>query len=139
MPLLDHFHMPMMEELAWSALHSSWASDIARARNRTWLPRRFRASEQTHVGPRIGIDVVTLERFTPPGGSATTNGGAIATAKATYMAPPVTSTESLSFPDCFEVRVYEGPGSWQLVAAIELISPGNLDREDAHRAFVSKC
>ena len=44
-----------------------------------------------------------------------------------------------AFPDSFEVLVFESEGGTRLVAAIELVSPGNKDR-DAHRqAFAVKC
>jgi hypothetical protein len=44
-----------------------------------------------------------------------------------------------AFPDEFEVRVYEAEGGTRLVAAIELVSPANKDREAYRRAFASKC
>jgi hypothetical protein len=43
------------------------------------------------------------------------------------------------FPDDFEVRVYHREGGNHLVAAIELISPGNKDGPEERRAFAAKC
>ena len=43
------------------------------------------------------------------------------------------------FPDDFEVRVFSSRGGNRLVAAIELISPGNKDRAEERRAFAAKC
>jgi hypothetical protein len=43
------------------------------------------------------------------------------------------------FPDDFEVRVFSNLAGPTLVAAIELVSPGNKDRAEARRAFVVKC
>jgi hypothetical protein len=43
------------------------------------------------------------------------------------------------FPDSFEVRVFSMSGGRTLVAAIELISPGNKDRLDKRQAFAAKC
>ena len=43
------------------------------------------------------------------------------------------------FPDSFEVRIFSTTGGLTLVAAIELISPGNKDRPEERRAFAAKC
>src|SRR5258708_25220908 len=43
------------------------------------------------------------------------------------------------FPDDFEVQVFSGIGGPMLVAAIELVSPGNKDRDETRRAFAAKC
>jgi hypothetical protein len=43
------------------------------------------------------------------------------------------------FPDEFEVRVYEAEGGARLVAAVELVSPANKDRDTHRRAFANKC
>src|SRR5690349_17321078 len=39
----------------------------------------------------------------------------------------------------FEIRVYSTTSSLALVAAIELIGPGNKDRSEERRAFAAKC
>jgi hypothetical protein len=138
MPLMDHFHGPMLDELPWETLHSSWASDLARGLNRRWLRRPFRAMEQTHAGARIEVDVATVERVTA-GTTSATNGGAVATLPRVWTAPAPVCSEPIVFPDTFEVRVFEGPGSWHLVGAIELVSPGNKDTAERRQAFVTKC
>jgi hypothetical protein len=43
------------------------------------------------------------------------------------------------FPDTFEVRIFTTSGGLTLVAAIELVSPGNKDRPEERRAFATKC
>jgi hypothetical protein len=43
------------------------------------------------------------------------------------------------FPDQFEVQIFHEEGGARLVAAIELISPGNKDRPEGRRAFATKC
>ena len=43
------------------------------------------------------------------------------------------------FPETFEVRVLSTDTGPKLVAAIELISPGNKDRPAERRAFATKC
>ncbi len=42
-------------------------------------------------------------------------------------------------PDTFEVRILSTETGPKLVAAIELISPGNKDRATERRAFATKC
>ena len=44
-----------------------------------------------------------------------------------------------AFADAFEVLVFESEGGARLVAAIELVSPGNKDRDSHRRAFAVKC
>ena len=43
------------------------------------------------------------------------------------------------FPDAFEVRIFSTMAGQTLVAAIELISPGNKDRAEQRQAFATKC
>ena len=43
------------------------------------------------------------------------------------------------FPDTFEVRLFSTMAGHTLVAAIELISPGNKDRPEGRRAFAIQC
>lgn len=70
------------------------------------------------------------------GGTAT----AAATMPAKLYAPPAVSFEMPAlFPDSLEVLIYSGEAGPTLVAAIELVSPGNKDREDYRQAFASKC
>jgi hypothetical protein len=42
-------------------------------------------------------------------------------------------------PDTAEVRILDSDAGSRLVAAIELVSPGNKDRPAARQAFVAKC
>jgi hypothetical protein len=141
MPLFDHFRPPVENDLPWDSLHSAWATYIASALNQRWLPRDFIALEHTHVGPRIEIDVGTFERPTPPHGSHSMNngGGGVATLPAVYAPPQALAAIPAVFPDRFEVRVFSRRDGRQLVAAIELVSPGNKDRPEERQAFVAKC
>ena len=43
------------------------------------------------------------------------------------------------FPDDFEVQVFSNMGGPTLVAAIELVSPANKDRDETQRTFAAKC
>jgi hypothetical protein len=138
MPLLDHFHPPVADQLPWESLHSSWATRLADALNERWLPEQFLAVEQAHVGPRVEVDVASFERQ-GAGPTASGNGGAVATLPRTWAPPAPQCTVPAVFLDSFEVRIYSGRGGWTLVGAVELVSPGNKDRPEERRAFVTKC
>ena len=138
MPLRDHFHPPLSDVHPWESFHAAWATEIMRTLNRRVLPAGCFAAAQVHVGSRVEINVATFEQ--DQGLSAETaegNGGGVAVP--TWV-PPVTSLVMPAiFPDEIEVQVFRRTGGATLVAAIELISPGNKDRPQARRAFVAKC
>lgn len=140
MPLLDHFHPPVQGRLPWTSMHSSWATRLADTLNEQWLPAEYIAAEYAHSGPNAEIDVATYERSsaTP---AALPNGPSTATLPPRVWTPPAPQlTMSAAFPESFEVRVFSTTdGGLTLVAAIELISPGNKDRAEERRAFAAKC
>ena len=138
MPLLDHFHAPVKNQFPWDSFHSTWATRLADALNDQWLPPEFIAAEHTHAGSSLEIDVATFER--PSARPVQPNGPAVATLPPPTWAPPAPAqTLAAVFPDSFEVRVFSTSGGLTLVAAIELISPGNKDRPDERQAFAAKC
>jgi Protein of unknown function (DUF4058) len=138
MPLLDHFHPPLVTLRHWESFHAAWATEIMRTLNRKVLPAGCFAEAQVHVGSRVEIDVATFEQEQALSPQATNgNGGGVAVET---WAPPVTSLVMPAlFPDEIEVQVFRTSGGATLVAAIELISPGNKDRPEARRAFTAKC
>jgi hypothetical protein len=138
MPLLDHFHPPLSAVRRWESFHSSWATRIADALTERWLPPNYIAEEQAHLGPSVEIDVATLEQ--EPGLTAGQADGAVATRTPKVWTPPAPDDVLPAvFPDTFEVRVISTDAGPKLVAAIELISPGNKDRAPERRAFAIKC
>ncbi len=138
MPLLDHFHPPVTNQFPWESFHATWITRIADALNDRWLGPDFIAAEHAHAGASLEIDVATFER--PPTRPAQPNGPAVATAAPPTWAPPLPAlTMPAVFPDSFEVRVLSTVGGLTLVAAIEIISPGNKDRADERLAFATKC
>lgn len=138
MPLLDHFRPPVQDILTWEELHGAWAPAIALHLNRKWLPREFVAKGKTHAGPNIEVDVATFQHEQLPGGPLC-NGEGVATLAKSWVPPQPLTTMPVVFPDTFEVKVFSTERGRKLVAAIELVSSGNKDREDKQRAFVSKC
>jgi hypothetical protein len=125
--------------------HLEWISAIKRALNAGLLPRGFYAMvEQVAAG--FQPDVVALERDRPaaaPSGGRRTNparpaGGGVALA----AAPPRVRFTAAAEPERYAARrrrvaVRHGSGD-QVVAIVEVVSPGNKDSRNALRSFVEK-
>jgi hypothetical protein len=62
-------------------------------------------------------------------------------ATATWAPPEPTLTlpAELTEEYTYEVLIYDVSRGRQLVAAVEIVSPGNKDRPDSRQAFVTKC
>jgi hypothetical protein len=141
MPLLDHFHAPLHPGRKWESLHAAWAVGLAETLNQRWLPKEYYAEVQTHARAPVEIDVATYEGVQAAAGSSAGDGIATLTLPAPAWAPPAPALIMPAvFPDTFAVRVFGAePEGLELVAAIELVSPGNKDRPEARRAFAIKC
>lgn len=138
MPLLDHFRPPLYPRRHWESFHATWAGSLADALNQR-LPETYFAEEFTHAGVRLEIDVATYEENVPAPGPSSAD-SATATLPAAVWAPPAPAWSIPAiFLDTFEVRVFAPEGGLTLVAAIELISPGNKDRLEERQAFAAKC
>src|SRR5262249_52325567 len=137
MPLLDHFHPPLLNEHHWESFHSNWATKLADALNEI-LPPEFRAEEHTHLAT-LEIDVATYERSSGHSQTLPNSPGTAAVAAPAWSPPAPARTIPAIFPSTFEVRVIEMSAGLTLAAAIELVSPGNKDRPDTRRAFAAKC
>ncbi len=124
MPLRDHFHPPLSNLRHWESFHAAWATEMVRTLNRNVLPSNCFAEAQVHVGSRVERDVGTF-------------GIGVEVGTYALSAPPLVMPAL--FPDEIEVQVFHMSGGATLVAAIELISPGNKDRPEARRAFAAKC
>jgi hypothetical protein len=136
MPLLDHFHPPLSQRRPWESFHTTWCTALADLLNRDVLPPGYIALEQIHAGAPVEIDVATYEDEAAapagPGGTAT-----LARPVWTPAAPPLVLPAV--FPDGFTVEVRSTEGGRSLVAAVELVSPGNKDRGAKRRLFTAKC
>jgi hypothetical protein len=136
MPLLDHFHPPVSERRSWEGFHGLWAAALVEKLNRDVLADEYFADMQVHVGSPVEVDVATLEesrRVAESGGVATTTRPAVWTPPATDLVVHAV------FPDDIEVQVFTTVTGATLVAAIELVSPGNKDLPETRRAFGAKC
>lgn len=137
MPLLDHFRPPLSDTRHWQSFQARWASAIADELNGQLLPAGYYAEEQVHVGARVEIDVATFERGSTS--EQEMRGGTATLAVAAWAPPAPDSVMPAVFPDVIEVLVFDSESGPTLVAAVELISPGNKDRPDARRAFAARC
>jgi hypothetical protein len=116
MPLFDHFQPPIYPQRQISSFLCNWATRLADFLNER-MTSDFSALEFVRSRSRVWIDIDECEQAVPGPG---------------HTMPTV-------FPDTYEVCVNRTVDSNQLVAAIELISPGNKDRPDQRRAFATKC
>ena len=140
MPLRDHFHAPLAKQRSWEELHGQWPAMMVVSLVPK-LPPGYVAGPRVHLGPYFEIDVASFEKdepaeVAPAGGEPE---GGVATA---VWAPPQPTLEVLTdLPDQdeYEVRVYDLEHDRRLVAAVEIVSPGNKDRPESRRAFVAKC
>jgi hypothetical protein len=106
--------------------------------NQGILPDGYIALEQVNPGAVIEIDVGAFAEETA--GAGQEGEGGVATRPRTVWLP---ATPPLilpgAFPERFTVEVHSTEGGRTLVAAIELVSPGNKDRAVKRRLFASKC
>jgi hypothetical protein len=136
MPLLDHFHPPLAPRRHWESFHVNWAGAIADDLNESLLPEGYFAEEHAKLGPMVEIDVATFADQEP---SAPRSGGTATLPPRAWTPPAPLMVVPAAFPDAFEVLVFDGEGGARLVAAIELVSPANKDRDTHRRAFAIKC
>lgn len=138
MPLLDHFHPPISERRSWEGFHGLWAACIVEKLNRDVLAAEFYADMQVHIGGQIEVDIATLAETPDMAPRPTTS--ATAVLEAPVWTPPTTTLSIPTvFPDDIEVQVFATAAGATLVAAIELVSPGNKDRPETRRMFTAKC
>jgi hypothetical protein len=139
MPLRGHFRPPLDDLRHWEGFHATWPVMIV-ALLRRRLPPRYSAEPRVHSGASAEIDVTTFEKegeaiLTADGND---NGG-IATAVWAPPRPTLAVVTDLPAQDVYEVLVYDEKRRCRLVAAVEIVSPGNKDRPEHRRAFVAKC
>lgn len=145
MPLYDHFHGPFAWR-PWESFHSRWCVAICDDLNRR-LPKRFVADAPIHLGSAISADVAEYEKRNGhehanglPGNGPGENGGVAIAAEAVAYAPPATGLSMpTDFPTELLIQVRDTTRQYRVVAVIELVSPGNKDREEYRNQFAAKC
>lgn len=138
MPLLDHFHPPLAGHRHWEGFHGWWAAAMARKLNEEFLPPDFFAEFQVTLGTRVEVDVATFKE-NGESGAPCCDGTATAVCTRAYAPPTPVAVMPAVFPDDFAVHVFSSAAGPTLVAAIELVSPGNKDRAETRRAFAIRC
>src|SRR5215213_2061663 len=134
MPLRDHFRPPMDDVVSWEEFHGQWPANIVK-QLRQLLPAGYVAGPRVHLGALVEVDVSTYGKDAPSGGHTDEGGGGVATAVWAPAAPSVAVEAPLPDYDEYEVRVYDARKGRRLVAAIEIVSPGNKDRPESRNAF----
>lgn len=119
MPLLDHFHPPLLGSRHWEGFYGQWAAVLSEALHKA-LPQEYFAEFQMTRGTRIESEVAAY-------------------IEDNWLDRLPTAVIPALFPDDFEVQVFSNMAGPTLVAAIEFVSPGNKDRDETRRAFTAKC
>jgi hypothetical protein len=146
MPLYDHFHRPLSETHQWVSFHTQWGSCIAANLNRR-LPKRFLAEAPFSLGLFASADVAEVDQ-SPKGGNGPASGlvpaGAgggvgVAVEPVLYTPPETDLTMAADFPEDILVEIRDLHRARQVLAVVELVSPGNKDDEEARESFAGKC
>lgn len=139
MPLRDPFRPPLDNVASWEELHGGWPMVIVQQLKKR-LPAGYVAGPHVHSGSQVEIDIAAYERDDAAATfDAHGNGGGVATAVWAPPAPSVAVETELPDYDEYEVRIYDARRNRRLVAAIEIVSPGNKDRPESRNAFIAKC
>ena len=137
MLLRDHFRPPVERRHCWDELHGGWPMVIVQTLFPR-LPEGYVAAPGVHLGAAFEIDVSAYVQDEPVAGPTPGVGGGVAVAAHARQQPTLTMETEWPDQDEYEVRIYDERHGRRLVAAIELISPGNKDRPQSRRAFVGK-
>ena len=138
MPLRDHFRPPVSRAASWEGFHGGWPMVIIQ-QLRTKLPLGYVAEPRVHLGSVFEIDVSTFEDDAVPFTGRSAGDGGVATATWAPTEPSLAVETTLPDQYEYEVLVYDLNRGRQLVAAVELVSPGNKDRPESRNVFVAKC
>jgi hypothetical protein len=105
MPLLDHFHPPLLGQRHWEAFHGWWAAAIAGRLNEQLLPPEYFAEFEVTLGTRVEVDVAT---FTEDGGphQPPADGGTTTVETLSWAPPQPVAVMPAVFPDDLEVKVF---------------------------------
>jgi hypothetical protein len=115
--------------------HQAWTIEIINVLNDGLLPTDFMAlAEQVISGPIP--DVVTLQ-WKPRGDNSSARSGGVAVADAPPQARFITSAEAERYASrANQIQIRHGLG--EIVAVIEIVSPGNKGSQHAMRTFTEK-
>jgi len=139
MPLLDHFRPPVKSRGSWEGFYGGWPATIIQDLIKV-LPDNYIAEPRVHLGSALEVENGTFGTDDLDEAQISHDGsGSVATANWAPHAPTLSlDVDPTEFHE-YEVLFFDTNCTRQLVAAIELASPANMDRPKSQRAFVSKC
>lgn len=117
--------------------HHSWIEEISRALNKGLLPPEYYALSEQIAGS-VGPDVLTLQKPTEPSVSLEDpRGGLVVT-----RTPPKVRFRARAEPDRYAAKAkaitIRHRSNHQVIAIVEIVSPGNKSNRHGVRAFVEK-
>jgi len=138
MPLRDHFRPPISKKSSWEGFHGMWPGEMVRSLL-SHLPEGYVAEPRVHLGNLYELDVNAYrDDFQDTAWSEDLEGrGGVSTSARKLGKPLLTLEADLS--EEYEVLVFDESRNRHLVAAVEIVSPGNKARPGSRRAFVAKC
>ena len=118
--------------------HLAWIAELRKALNGGLLPPGFYAmSEQ--VSADANVDVLTLERMGPNAPNSSSGGGVTSVLDAPPQVEVVAvGSEAEQYAALRRTLVIRHASGDRVVALIEIVSPGNKDRELSVQQFVDK-
>jgi len=118
MPLRDHFRPPVWKQASWEGIHAMLTGMITYDLSKI-LPDDYAVEPRVELGPYFEMDEAGAE---------------------TVALPHIIDSELENVAEyAYEVLIFDRSSNNKLVAAVELVSPGNKHRPEARQAFVSKC
>jgi hypothetical protein len=116
--------------------HQAWTIALRNALNKDVLPKGYFAMAEQFTDGLIP-DVVTLERFPVPNGAPVTAGGGVAVAETPPKARFTYSVETELYATKANRILIRAPYG-EVVAVIEIISPGNKSNRHELESFIEK-
>jgi hypothetical protein len=119
------------------AFHHDWITELSRALNRGLLPPEYYALTEQIVGG-LGPDVLTLRRPADDGSATAVPSGGIAL----EVAPPRVrfrvQAEAVRYAAKAKAVAIRHASNHQVIALLEIASPGNKNSQNGLNAFVRK-
>ena len=130
-----------MTSTSWEGFHGSVAGRDRDGPEPASSRRATSPSRASTSGPPWRSTCPAYDKDEPAAFGVGTGADEGGVATAVWAPPRPTFDVATDLPDQdeYEVRVYDTKRHRRLVAAVEIVSPGNKDRPENRRAFVTKC
>jgi len=117
--------------------HSAWITHLSETLNAGILPDEFFALAEQHSGDAVP-DVLTLSRSTRPNGAVTSSGGLLLAERPPNVRLRMEADENVVYRTLRRTIAIRHRSGRELVAMIEIVSPGNKSSQPALDQFVDK-